>query len=118
MTMLTVTELKMEFQKLKPQVIIYRNYKNFDNDKLQVDIKTSRFDKNVVNSFKETILSIFNKYAPVKEKYIGANEAPFITKNLHEEILKRSRLRNKYLKSKSLTERKKTICNVIFVGNF
>ena len=30
-----------------------------------------------------------------------------MTKNLHKEIMKRSRLRNKYLKSKSLADRKK-----------
>ena len=53
-----------------------------------------------------TILSVFSKYAPIKKKYIQANEAPFMTKNLHKEIMKRSRLRNKYLKSKSLTDRK------------
>ena len=39
--------------------------------------------------------------------YIRANEAPFMTKNLHKEIVKRPRLRNKYLKSKSITDRKK-----------
>ena len=72
----------MGFQKLKPQVITYRNYKNFDNDKFQADIKTCRFDKNNTNSFKETIHSIFNKYAPVEKKYIRANEASFMTKNL------------------------------------
>ena len=33
-----------------------------------------------------------------------------MTKNLHKEIMKRSRLRNKYLKSKSLTDRKN--CNI------
>ena len=44
-----------------------------------------------------------------------------MTKNLHKEIMKRSRLRNKYLKSKSLTDKKKqkkTIYNVVFVRNF
>ena len=41
-----------------------------------------------------------------------------MTKNLHKEIMKQSRLRNKYLKSKSLTEEKTTIYNVIFVRNF
>ena len=48
----------------------------------------------------------FNKYASIKKKYIQADEAPFMTKNLHKETMKRSRLRNKYLKSKSLTDRK------------
>ena len=79
---------------------------NFDNDKFQADIKTCGFDKNDINSFRKTILSVFNKYAPVKTKYIRANEAHFITKNLYKEIMTRSRLRNKYLQSKSLTDRK------------
>ena len=103
--LLTITEFKMGFPKLKPQVITYRNYKNFNNDRFQADIKTCGFDTKDINSFKETVLSVFNKYAPIKKKYIRANEAPFMTKNLHKEIMKkRSRLRNKYLKSKSLTD--------------
>ena len=97
----------MGFKKLKPQVITYRNYKNFNNDRFQADIKTCGCDIQNVNSFKETILSVFNKYVLIKKKYVRANEAPFMTKNLHKEIMKRSRLRNKYLKSKSLTDRKK-----------
>ena len=58
--LLTVTEFKMGFQKLKLQVIIYRNYKYFDNDKSQTDINPCRFDRNNIYSFKETILSVFN----------------------------------------------------------
>ena len=104
--LLTVTDFKMMFQKLKPQVITFCNYKHFDNDKFQADVKTCRPEKNNINSFKETILSIFIKYAPIKTKYIWGNEAPFMTKNLHKEITKRSRLRHKYLKIKSLTDRK------------
>ena len=59
----------MEFQKLKPLVITYRNNKNFDNDKFQADIITCRVDKNEINNFKETILSVFNKYAQIKKKF-------------------------------------------------
>ena len=70
---LTVAEFKMEFQKLKPQVITYRNYKNLNNDRFQADIKTCGFDTRDINSFKEAILSVFNKYAPIKKKYIRAN---------------------------------------------
>ena len=66
-------------------------------------MKTCGFDTKDINSFKETILSVFNKYAPIKKKYI---RAPFMTKNLHKKIMKRSKLRNKHLKSKSLTDRK------------
>ena len=53
-----------------------------------------------------TIFCIFNKHAHIKNIYIRANEAPFMTKELHKVIMKRSKLRNKFLKSKSLSYRK------------
>ena len=71
-----------------------------------MDIKTCEFDTKNINSFKETILSVFSKYAPIRKKYIRANVGVFMTKILHKEIMKRSRLKIKYLKSKSLTDRK------------
>ena len=48
-----------------------------------------RVDKNEINNFLETILSVFNKYAPIKKKNFRANEAPLLTQNLHKEIIKR-----------------------------
>ena len=72
----------MGFQKLKPHIVTYRNYKNFNNDRFQEDIKTCGFDTKDTNSFKGIILSIFNKYASIKKKYIRANEAPFMTKKI------------------------------------
>ena len=104
--LLTVTEFKMGFQRLRPQVITYGNYKNIDNDKFQAKIKICGFDTNDISSFKEIILSLFNMSHPIKKKYIRANGAPFMTKNLHKGIMKWSRLRNKYFKSKFLTDRK------------
>ena len=37
----------------------------------------------------------------MKRIYVRANEAPFMTKELHKAIMKRSRLRNKFLKNKN-----------------
>ena len=37
----------------------------------------------------------------MKRKYVRAKEAPFMTKELHKRIMKRSRLRNKFLKNKN-----------------
>ena len=104
--LLTVTEFKMEFQKLQLQVINYHNLKKIDNNIFQADIKTCRFDKNDINSFKETIFSAFSKYARTKKEYFQANEVTFMTKNWYKEIMMRSRLRNKHLKSKSLRDTK------------
>ena len=41
-----------------------------------------------------------------KRPYTTTNEAPFMTKELHKAIMKRSRLRNKFRKTKSITDRK------------
>ena len=64
--LLTVTEFKMEFQQLKPQVITSAFIKKLIIINIRRIKKTGRFDKNDIYSFKETILSVFNRYAPVK----------------------------------------------------
>ena len=54
-----------------------------------------------VRNFKETIFNIFDKHVPIKQKYLRANEALFMTKELHREIMKISRIRNNFLRTKS-----------------
>ena len=99
---LTVTEFKMSFQKCKPRIITYRNYKNYDNDVFRSEIQTfSSLNETDLGLFKESIFCIFNKHAPIRKKYLRANEAPFMTKELHNAIMKRSRHRNKFLKDES-----------------
>ena len=56
--------------------------------------------------YKSTIFKIFNRHVPIKKKYIRANEAPFMSKELHKAIMKRSRLRNKFLKHRTDTNEK------------
>ena len=102
--MMVVTELKMGFQKLKPHTVAYRD-KHFDNEKFRSDIENCASEKNL-KCLKETVFCIFNKHAPIKRKYVRANEAPFMTKELHKAVMKRSKLRNKFLKTKSITDRK------------
>ena len=46
-------------------------------------------------------MEIFNRHAPPKKKYIRANHSPFVTKELRKEQMKRSRLRNKFLRNRS-----------------
>ena len=48
-----------------------------------------------LKTFKETAFCIFNKHAPMRRKYVRVNETPFMTKEPHKAIMKRSRLRNK-----------------------
>ena len=52
---------------------------------------------------------MLNKRAPVKYKYIRANNSSCMTKNLRKEIMLRSRPPNKFLKTK--TEESKQLYN-------
>ena len=42
-----------------------------------------------------------DKHAPIKKKYLKANHASFVTKELRKAIMKRSRLRNDFLKDRN-----------------
>ena len=46
--------------------------------------------------FKAVVMAVLNEQAPVKQKYIRANDGPFMTKALRKENIHRTRLRNKY----------------------
>ena len=65
------------------------------------EILKRNFNYTDLRTFKETVFNIFNKYEPIKKKYVRANEALFMTKELHKAVMKRSRLRNKFLKDKT-----------------
>ena len=95
--LLTVTEFKMSFQKCEPHIITYRNYKNYDNDVFRSEIQTfCSLNETDLGQFKESIFCIFNKHAPIRKKYLRANEAPFMTKELHNAIMKRTRYSKKF----------------------
>ena len=56
-------------------------------------------------------------YAPLKKKYIRGNNSPFMNRILSEKIMKRSRLRNKFLKSKSEADKKnKEVIVCLYLG--
>ena len=44
-------------------------------------------------------MNLLNKHAPMREKYVRANNAPFMSKELSKAIMTRSIFRNKYLKN-------------------
>ena len=75
-----MTELKMSFQKQKPKIIVYRDFKKSDNNAFYHDIEKCSFNTADLKTFKETVFCIFNKHAPMKRKYVQENEALFMTK--------------------------------------
>ena len=53
-----------------------------------------------------TFLKTLNKHAPMKQKYLTAKQRRFVTKDVHKTIMKRFRLRNKFLRDKTEMSRK------------
>ena len=49
----------------------------------------------------KTFLIVLDKHAPMKKKYLRANHANFITKQLRKAIMRRSKLRNDFPKDRN-----------------
>ena len=56
------------------------------------------FNDRGFEKFCDTSIKPLNKHAPIKMKYKRGNYMRFVTKDLSKEIMKRSKLRNSYLK--------------------
>ena len=102
--------MKVIFKKQKPKIIFYRNYKNFDKKSFKKHLKLSleAYDPSefVLKDFQNVCLTSLNSFAPLKKKYVRANQASFMNKELKKAIMVRSKLRNKFLKSRSEEDRK------------
>ena len=100
---MTITILKTSFKKKKPKIISYRNYKKFSNTSFRNELMEQLNNKDINNidyqEFDNIVMDILNKHAPIKQKYIRANEAPFMNKDYKKAIMVRSKLRNNYHKT-------------------
>ena len=77
------------------QSITERLFRNELRENL-ADISDTELNYDV---FENIFLMHINKYAPMKEKRVRANNSPFMNKILSKAVMKRSRLRHKYLKN-------------------
>ena len=103
---MTLTILKTEYVKADPIQINYRNYKNFSPTLFKTDLRSSLMENELSNrnfdTFQNTLYDILNKHAPLKKKFVRANNSPFMTKQLRKMIMNRSRSKNLYLKNKTV----------------
>ena len=104
--------MKLFYKKQKPTINTYRSYKIFSNEVFIFDVQKRISQAASENSdfefdlFKAVLNEAIQKYASIKQRYVRANQAPFINETIDKEIMKRSRLRNKFLKTKSDIDRK------------
>ena len=85
--------------------LIYRAFKNFSNQQLRTGLVKELNEDNVGASqfelFQVISLGLLNKLTLLKKKNLRNNQSSFITREVRKAIMNRSRLRNKFLKTKS-----------------
>ena len=57
---------------------------------------TSENDDLEFDQFKTALDEAIQIHAPIKKRYVRRNQVPFMNKKINKEIMKRSRLRNKF----------------------
>ena len=102
---MVIAVLKIFYKKQKPNIIHYRYYKTFSTNLFKEELNNELLsidnNKAELAQFTNTALSILDKHAPIKRKYIRANDSAFMTKDLREAIMQRSKLRQKFLKERT-----------------
>ena len=101
--------MKTTYPKAKPRKLFYRDYKNFSNPDFKNDQKlTLRTNNNTCTNFRkfqDIFRIVINRYAPIKQNYIWANELPYMAKTLRKAIIIRSRLHNRFYKTNSVEDK-------------
>ena len=101
---MVVTVLRKTFQRAQPKVVSYRDYKNFDMNfsRLLCKMLLNEINRPDYIKFEGVFLETLNKHAPVKQKTIRDNHAPYMTKGLRKAIMRRSELETKYHKHQDI----------------
>ena len=83
--------LKTTFKKEDSKRLIYRDYKNFNNEYFQNYLKNGpqKCPKNY-ESFENVFVTALYRNAPRKSKILRGNQKPHVDKNLLQAIMKRS----------------------------
>ena len=105
--------MKTSFERLKPRVINYKDYKSFEDnlfrEELLFELSNSTLEQNAdrLEQFIEMCQKALNHHAPAKQKFVQDNHLSFMNKTLSKAIMHRTRFRNKYLRNKTDENKRK-----------
>ena len=102
---MVVTVVKTSCIKRGPRVITYRDYSKFNSSTFKENLKKELQKDNSCfenyETFSTTVQGVLDNHAPIKNKSVRANDAPFMIKTLRKAIMNRTRLRNIYCKDRT-----------------
>ena len=111
---MVVTVMKTFFEKLKPRVINYRDYKSFKNklfrEESLYELSNATLVENAdgFHKFIEICQKTLDQHAPNKLKFIRmSNHLPFMNKILSKAKMLRTTFRNKYLRNRTDENKRK-----------
>ena len=101
--------LEKTFQKEKPKILIYRDFKKVRHTDFQSELNVNLSEPNSRNSydygtFGKSFVEVLGKHAPKKRKILHGNHKPHVNKTLHFAIMKCSQLKIKAMKPNSKTD--------------
>ena len=103
--------MKSYFQKQVPIKISYRDFKNFNQANFRNELLRKLYNRNGgkinYDAFEGIVVRLLNIHAPLKERYVRANNSPFMNKTLSKAVMTRSRPRNKLIKDPNLENKTK-----------
>ena len=104
---MTLTIMRKTFKKQRTRIINYRSSKHFSQEEFRKSLIDNLSSQIYVNNddgfnrFCKISIDTLNSFAPIKNKFVRANQMCFITKEFSRKIMKRSRLRNNFLRKKT-----------------
>ena len=99
-----ITVLKGGFLKRGPRIIEYRYYSKYNTLDFRRDINDTinkLSSKMNFDSMNTAMVKVLDQHAPIKKKYILANDGKFMTKELKKAIMHRSKLKNKFNRNRT-----------------
>ena len=97
---LVYTMFKTTYAKLEPLKYRYRCFKFFERDLFLKQLSLMNVNVDSYDSFISNFTSLLDEFAPVKTRFLRANNKPHINKPLRKAIMTRSRLKHKAINSK------------------
>ena len=80
--------MKTHFPRLKPHIISYRDYRGFVNDYFRSELlqEINSVDSELTNfeSLQYTLQRALDKHAPLKNRYVRANQQNIMVKELNQ----------------------------------
>ena len=100
---MVITVLKASFTKSKANVLTFRDLKLFNEEKFKTDLKNSLRITTVssYHVFEKVFLKVFWRHAPMKNKTIRINHAPYVTKTIRKTIYNQKDWSCRYFKTRS-----------------